>query len=139
RRLRTGSLSCCGISTGGEGGSPRPTVWSVVRLIPSPFRRAESLSTPGRVSGLWLATGVGRTRHPGLPSSRPKGSDWHLRSRHCSARAPLARAVGDREQLVRLHAIKSLGRLGRLKAAPGYRQIADKDESVGIRFPLIIL
>jgi hypothetical protein len=53
-----------------------------------------------------------------------------------SARVALAQAVGDREQLVRLHAIKSLGRLGRLKAVPRYRQIADKDESVGIRFEM---
>src|SRR5262249_15215981 len=52
------------------------------------------------------------------------------------ARPALAQAVEDKEQLVRLHAIKSLGRVSRLEATPRYRHIADKDESMLIRFEM---
>ncbi len=52
-----------------------------------------------------------------------------------SAKAALAQMVEDKDWGVRINAIRSLGRLG-LEATPKYRQIADKDESVGIRFEM---
>ena len=51
-------------------------------------------------------------------------------------RPVLEQAVLDKERDVRLFAIRSLGRLGRLKEKPKYRQIADKDPSAGVRFEM---
>jgi hypothetical protein len=53
-----------------------------------------------------------------------------------SAAPALVEAIEDKERVVRVHAIKSLGRWGRLEVTPKYRQIADKDGSVGIRFEM---
>jgi HEAT repeat protein len=52
-----------------------------------------------------------------------------------NAKSALAQVVEDKEWGVRINAIKSLGRLG-LEATPKYRQIAEKDGSVGIRFEM---
>jgi hypothetical protein len=54
---------------------------------------------------------------------------------NASAREALTQVVEDKEWSVRINAIRSLGRLG-LGATPKYRQIADKDQSVGIRFEM---
>jgi hypothetical protein len=73
----------------------------------------------------------------GSPDSRNLVGQALVFLADASARTALEQAVEDKERDVRLYAIRSLGRLGRLEAKPKYRQIADKDPSAGVRFEMI--
>jgi hypothetical protein len=72
----------------------------------------------------------------GSPDSRALAGQALVLLADASARPALEQAVEDKERDVRLYAIRSLGRLGRLEAKARYRQIADKDPSAGVRFEM---
>ncbi len=72
----------------------------------------------------------------GSPDSRSLAGEALCFLADAKARPALEQAVEDKERDMRLYAIRSLGRLGRLEAKPKYRQIADKDPSAGVRFEM---
>jgi HEAT repeat protein len=71
----------------------------------------------------------------GSPDSRALAAEALGFLGDANAKSSLAQQVEAKDWGVRINAIKSLGRLG-LEATPKYRQIAEKDASVGIRFEM---